>query len=97
MTRHRLKQLVGDIIGANKAMDECYSYGIGHGCDLDCPKLLRGECEVTDDVLIENGCDFHEPSVKSILDGYLSNLSFPFGFKILTISKLIRRIPRLKQ
>ena len=92
-----MKQLVGDIIGANKAMDECYSYAIGHGCDLDCPKLLRGECEVTDDVLIENDCDFHEPSVKSILDRYLNNLSFPFGFKILTISKLIRRIPRLKQ
>jgi len=30
-------------------MDDCFRYGIGHGCDIFCPVLLRGECEYKDD------------------------------------------------
>lgn len=27
--------------------DECFQYGIGHGCDEYCPVLQRCECEFT--------------------------------------------------
>ena len=28
--------------------NECERYGMCHGCDVDCPVLLRGECELQD-------------------------------------------------
>jgi len=29
-------------------MDDCYKYGLIGGCDVDCPVLRRGECELQD-------------------------------------------------
>lgn len=29
-------------------MTDCEHYGMGHGCDVDCPVLLRHECELQD-------------------------------------------------
>jgi len=33
------------------AMDPCTQYGIGHGCDEDCPVLQDGDCAVPEDVI----------------------------------------------
>jgi len=32
--------------GLQKTSDECFKYGITWGCDIDCPVLQRGECEL---------------------------------------------------
>lgn len=29
--------------------NECFQYGMRSGCDIDCPVLKRGECELKDD------------------------------------------------
>lgn len=30
-------------------MSACYTYGMNWGCDIDCPVLRAGECELKDD------------------------------------------------
>jgi len=36
-------------ITAVSVMDDCHKYGVINGCDIDCPVLMRGECELKDD------------------------------------------------
>ena len=35
--------------GLPKGMTDCERYGMTWGCDIDCPVLQRGECELKDD------------------------------------------------
>ena len=41
--------------GDNNNHGDCYNYGSVSGCDEFCPALLRGDCEVEDEVLINLG------------------------------------------
>ena len=34
---------------AVSVMNDCYKYGMLHGCREDCPQLLRKECEIYKD------------------------------------------------
>jgi len=34
---------------ASSVMNDCYKYGMTWGCDVNCPVLQRGECELKDD------------------------------------------------
>ena len=36
-------------VTAYGAMNDCYRYGIVHGCTTECPVLIRGEFELKDD------------------------------------------------
>ena len=29
-------------------VDECHNYGIVNGCDVNCPVLIKGNCELKD-------------------------------------------------
>lgn len=39
---------LSDLSGATHMMNECEKYGMTYGCDVDCPVLRAGECELQD-------------------------------------------------
>ena len=47
MSNFILEKTLG--ITAVSVMDDCFKFGIMNGCDVDCPQLIRGECELMHD------------------------------------------------
>ena len=35
-------------VTASSVMSDCYKYGMTYGCDVDCPVLKSGNCELQD-------------------------------------------------
>tara|TARA_R110000824_G_scaffold139563_1_gene304731 strand:- start:10946 stop:11128 length:183 start_codon:yes stop_codon:yes gene_type:complete len=47
MSKYILEKTLG--ITAVSVMDDCFKFGIMNGCSIECPQLIRGECEFKDD------------------------------------------------
>tara|TARA_R110001583_G_scaffold109400_2_gene258142 strand:+ start:16097 stop:16285 length:189 start_codon:yes stop_codon:yes gene_type:complete len=44
MSNFILEKTLG--LTAISVMDDCYKFGLMNGCAVDCPQLIRGECEL---------------------------------------------------
>jgi len=53
-------------VTAASVMNGCEKYGMTHGCDVDCPVLNAGECELKDDVNKELWAEVREYKFENV-------------------------------
>ena len=46
--KENLSNTLADLQGTAHMMNDCEKYGMTYGCDVDCPVLQAGECELQD-------------------------------------------------
>lgn len=47
MSTYILEKTLG--VTAVSVMNDCYKFGLMNGCAVECPQLIRGDCELKDD------------------------------------------------
>lgn len=53
--KHRFAATINDLDDRlPKSRGDCFDYGSFNGCDVECPQLLRGECNGDIPVILEN-------------------------------------------